>query len=107
MLREWIFAHPEDRELYRRAKIAAAKETTCRPGIVTDYNQHKEPVIRKIYERMFRAHGLLHERRMVLGRMPSEEAVGIPSCGGPGVLRHEFFVSALMCDLLSPRRGPD
>jgi GrpB-like predicted nucleotidyltransferase (UPF0157 family) len=59
MFREWLFAHPEDRELYRRAKLAAAKETTCRRGIIRDYNQHKEPVIRKIYERMFRAHGLL------------------------------------------------
>jgi hypothetical protein len=24
-----------------------------------DYNRHKEPVVRDIYERMFRAHGML------------------------------------------------
>jgi GrpB-like predicted nucleotidyltransferase (UPF0157 family) len=59
MFREWLIAHPEDRELYCRAKLAAARVTTDRGGIVMDYNQHKEPVIWEIYERMFRAHGLL------------------------------------------------
>jgi GrpB-like predicted nucleotidyltransferase (UPF0157 family) len=59
MFREWLIADAEDRELYRRAKLAAAKQTTDEGGIVMDYNRHKEPVIRDIYDRMFRAHGLL------------------------------------------------
>jgi GrpB-like predicted nucleotidyltransferase (UPF0157 family) len=59
MFREWLTEHPEDRELYRRAKVAAAKETTSRGGRVMDYNREKEPVIREIYGRMFRARGLV------------------------------------------------
>jgi GrpB-like predicted nucleotidyltransferase (UPF0157 family) len=59
MFRAWLIAHAEDRELYRRAKLDAAKETTERGGRVMDYNRHKEPVIREIYGRIFRAHGLL------------------------------------------------
>jgi GrpB-like predicted nucleotidyltransferase (UPF0157 family) len=59
MFRDWLVAHPDDCELYRRAKLAAAKETTERGGMVMDYNRRKEPVLRAIYERMFRAHGLL------------------------------------------------
>jgi len=59
MFRDWLIAHPDDRELYERTKLAAAKETTASGGPVMDYNRHKEPVIRAIYERMFRAHGLL------------------------------------------------
>lgn len=59
MFREWLRAHADDREIYRRAKLAAAKETTDGGGMVMDYNRLKEPVIRDIYQRMFRAHGLL------------------------------------------------
>jgi len=59
MFREWLRAHPDDRELYARAKLVAAAETTDRGGIMMDYNRHKEPVLRAIYERMFRANGLL------------------------------------------------
>jgi GrpB-like predicted nucleotidyltransferase (UPF0157 family) len=59
MFRDWLIAHPDDCELYHRAKLAAAKETTARGGLMTDYNRHKEPVLHAIYERMFRAHGLL------------------------------------------------
>ena len=59
MFRDWLALHHDDRELYQRAKLAAAKQTTERGGLVTDYNRHKEPVLRAIYERMFRAHGLL------------------------------------------------
>jgi hypothetical protein len=44
---------------HRRAKLAAAAATTASAGIVTDYNRHKEPVLLEIYQRMFRAHGLL------------------------------------------------
>ncbi|WP_437653163.1 GrpB family protein [Sorangium sp. So ce1182] len=59
MFRQWLTDHPEDLELYRRAKLAAAAEVSTGSGLVVDYNKHKEPVIRAIYERMFRASGLL------------------------------------------------
>lgn len=59
MFREWLRGHPEDRDLYRRAKLTAAADTTSKDGNVTVYNKHKEPVLREIYERMFRANGLL------------------------------------------------
>jgi len=59
MFRDWLRSHPEDRDLYRRAKLAAAAEITDKGGIVMDYNRVKEPVLREIYERMFRANGLL------------------------------------------------
>lgn len=59
MFRDWLRTFPEDRERYERAKLAAAAEITERGGIVMDYNRHKEPVLRAIYERMFRANGLL------------------------------------------------
>ena len=47
---------PADEAAY--VPLAAAKETTEGGGLVTDYNRHKEPVLRAIYERMFRARGL-------------------------------------------------
>jgi GrpB-like predicted nucleotidyltransferase (UPF0157 family) len=61
MFREWLLAHPEERETYAAAKRAAAAEMNARPGGGTgmDYNRHKEPVVRAIYDRIFRAHGLL------------------------------------------------
>ena len=59
MFRDWLRSHPEDRDLYRRAKLAAAAEIRDKGGIVMDYNRVKEPVLREIYERMFRANGLL------------------------------------------------
>ncbi|WP_437970561.1 GrpB family protein [Sorangium sp. So ce260] len=59
MFRQWLIDHPEDLDLYRRAKLAAASEISAASGSVMDYNKHKEPVIRAIYERMFRANGLI------------------------------------------------
>jgi GrpB-like predicted nucleotidyltransferase (UPF0157 family) len=61
MFREWLVEHPEDRRRYADAKRAAAAEMNARPGGGTgmDYNRHKEPVVREIYDRMFRAHGML------------------------------------------------
>jgi GrpB-like predicted nucleotidyltransferase (UPF0157 family) len=55
MFRDWLRAHPEDRERYERAKRAAIPGG----GHVMDYNARKEPVIREIYDRLFRANGLL------------------------------------------------
>lgn len=61
MFRDWLVEHEDDRETYAEAKRAAAAEMNARPGGGTgmDYNRHKEPVVRDLYDRMFRAHGLL------------------------------------------------
>jgi GrpB-like predicted nucleotidyltransferase (UPF0157 family) len=61
MFRQWLHDHPDDLAAYAGAKRAAAAEMNARPGGGTgmDYNRHKEPVVRDIYDRMFRAHGLL------------------------------------------------
>jgi GrpB-like predicted nucleotidyltransferase (UPF0157 family) len=61
MFREWLLEHSADRERYATAKRAAAAEMNARPGGGTgmDYNRHKEPVVRDIYDRMFRAQGML------------------------------------------------
>jgi GrpB-like predicted nucleotidyltransferase (UPF0157 family) len=61
MFRAWLVEHDDDRERYAAAKRAAAAEMNARPGGGTgmDYNRHKEPVVRELYERMFRARGLL------------------------------------------------
>jgi GrpB-like predicted nucleotidyltransferase (UPF0157 family) len=61
MFHDWLVEHPEERQAYAAAKRAAAAEMNGRPGGGTgmDYNRHKEPVVRAIYDRMFRAHGLV------------------------------------------------
>ena len=61
MFQAWLRAHPDDLTAYAEAKRTAAAEMNARPGGGTgmDYNRHKEPVVREIYERMFRAHGML------------------------------------------------
>jgi GrpB-like predicted nucleotidyltransferase (UPF0157 family) len=61
MFHDWLVEHEDDRERYAHAKRAAAAEMNAQPGGGTgmDYNRHKQPVVRDIYERMFRAHGLI------------------------------------------------
>jgi GrpB-like predicted nucleotidyltransferase (UPF0157 family) len=61
MFHDWLVEHPEERETYAEAKRAAAVEMNAQPGGGTgmDYNRHKEPVVLAMYERMFRAHGML------------------------------------------------
>jgi GrpB-like predicted nucleotidyltransferase (UPF0157 family) len=61
LFREWLIAHPEDRDRYRDAKLGAAAEANAAGEHVMDYNARKEPVIREIYDRAFRAAGLLRE----------------------------------------------
>ncbi|MGM1064699.1 GrpB family protein [Saccharothrix sp. Mg75] len=55
MFRDWLRAHPEDRERYEAAKRAAVPGG----GHVMDYNARKQDVIREIYDRLFRAAGML------------------------------------------------
>lgn len=54
MFRDWLRTHPDDRELYERAKRSALGG-----DLVPAYNRRKEPVVREIYDRIFRAAGLL------------------------------------------------
>jgi GrpB-like predicted nucleotidyltransferase (UPF0157 family) len=55
LFRDWLRAHPEERELYEQAKRAALVGARY----VMDYNLSKQPVIRDIYARVFRAAGLI------------------------------------------------
>ena len=55
MFRDWLSCHPDDRIRYEQAKRSAVPGD----GHVMDYNARKQPVIREIYDRIFRAEGLL------------------------------------------------
>lgn len=55
MFRDWLCTHPDERALYEQAKRAAIPGG----GTVMDYNRRKEDAIREIYDRLFRAAGLL------------------------------------------------
>jgi GrpB-like predicted nucleotidyltransferase (UPF0157 family) len=55
MFRDWLRSHPEDRAEYEAAKRAAVPGG----GHVMDYNARKQATVRAIYDRMFRAAGLL------------------------------------------------
>lgn len=55
MFRDWLRANPEDRALYENAKRAAIPGG----GHVMDYNARKQEAIREIYDRLFRAAGML------------------------------------------------
>jgi len=61
MFREWLTEHADERQRYADAKRAAAAAMNAREEMGTgmEYNAHKQPVVREIYDRMFRAHGLL------------------------------------------------
>ncbi|MDQ0380995.1 GrpB family protein [Amycolatopsis thermophila] len=55
LFRDWLRTHPEDRDRYERAKRSAIPGG----GTVMDYNARKQDVIREIYDRLFRAAGML------------------------------------------------
>jgi GrpB-like predicted nucleotidyltransferase (UPF0157 family) len=55
MFRDWLRSHPDDRERYEAAKRAAVPGG----GHVMDYNARKQDTVRAIYDRVFRAAGLL------------------------------------------------
>lgn len=55
MFRDWLRANPADRALYEDAKRAAVPGG----GNVMDYNARKQDIIREIYDRLFRAAGML------------------------------------------------
>jgi len=59
MFREWLLAHPDDLVLYRDTKRLAASAANAAGEHVMQYNARKQQVIREIYDRAFRAAGLL------------------------------------------------
>jgi len=61
MFRDWLrdHDHDDDRATYVAAKREASAATQAVGGTGMDYNRVKEPVVRAIYDRMFRANGLL------------------------------------------------
>ena len=59
LLRDWLIEHPDDRDRYAAAKRESARQSNAVGEEVMTYNHRKEPVIRDILDRMFRAHGLL------------------------------------------------
>lgn len=64
MFRDWLTTHPEDRETYAAAKRSALAQVDAPGadhgalGFGMRYNLVKQPVVREIYERIFRAEGL-------------------------------------------------
>lgn len=65
MFRDWLVDHPEDRARYAEAKrsalvrVEASGDDHGALGFGMRYNAVKEPVVREIYDRMFRAAGLV------------------------------------------------
>lgn len=59
IFRDWLRAHPDDCARYREAKHDAVAHIRATGGHINDYNAHKQTVIREIYDRAFRALGLL------------------------------------------------
>lgn len=61
IFRDWLREDEADRRLYADAKRHAASEATAQGELMMDYNARKAAVIREIYQRAFRAAGLLKE----------------------------------------------
>ena len=59
MFRDWLRSHPDDRDVYAQAKRLAAAASNADGETMMEYNLRKQPVIRDILDRMFRAHGML------------------------------------------------
>lgn len=59
LFRDWLRAHPAEVALYAETKRAAAVAANAAGEHVMQYNARKEPVIREIHDRAFRAAGLL------------------------------------------------
>ena len=59
IFRDWLREHPQDRDLYRDAKLAAASESNDHGEHVMEYNARKQRVVREIYRRAFAAAALL------------------------------------------------
>ncbi|KAK2040764.1 UPF0157-domain-containing protein [Colletotrichum somersetense] len=60
IMKEWLIANDDDRELYARTKMEAAEVSNSLGEEVMDYNLRKENVIREILQRAFKAKGYLN-----------------------------------------------
>jgi GrpB-like predicted nucleotidyltransferase (UPF0157 family) len=61
IFRDHLRTHADDRALYAAVKRAAAVEANVHGEHVMEYNARKQDVVRQIYDRAFRAAGLLDE----------------------------------------------
>ncbi|WP_092506885.1 GrpB family protein [Agrococcus jejuensis] len=59
ILRDWLRAHPADRDRYAAAKREAADAARAHGEHVMQYNARKQSVIREVYARAFAAAGLI------------------------------------------------
>jgi GrpB-like predicted nucleotidyltransferase (UPF0157 family) len=59
IFRDWLLDHPDDRRRYAAAKRTAAHAANTARQDVMAYNLRKQPAVREILDRMFRAHGML------------------------------------------------
>ncbi len=59
MFRDWLRTHPDELVLYQSTKLAAAEASNLAGEHGVDYNLRKQAVIHEIYDRAFRAAGLL------------------------------------------------
>ena len=59
LFRDWLRDHPADCALYVDAKRAAAGETNAAGEEMMASNLRKQPVIREILDRIFRAHRMV------------------------------------------------
>ncbi|WP_420114908.1 GrpB family protein [Pseudactinotalea sp.] len=59
LFRDWLRTNPDDLARYQDAKLAAAEAANAAGEHVMQYNARKEQVIHDIYDRAFRAAGLL------------------------------------------------
>jgi GrpB-like predicted nucleotidyltransferase (UPF0157 family) len=59
MFRDWLKTHPEDREIYAAVKRESAAASLGPGETGHQYNAGKNDVIKEIYARIFKAHGLV------------------------------------------------
>ncbi|WP_182379159.1 GrpB family protein [Nocardioides sp. WS12] len=59
LFRDWLRGNPDDLARYRDAKVEAAEAANAAGEHTMQYNARKQAVIREIYDRAFRAAGLL------------------------------------------------
>jgi GrpB-like predicted nucleotidyltransferase (UPF0157 family) len=59
LFRDWLRGNPDDRLRYAEVKRASADASNAAHEDVMAYNFRKQPIVREILDRMFRAHGML------------------------------------------------
>lgn len=59
LLRDWLREHADDCEAYAQIKREAAEATHRSGGDLFDYNSRKDPFIRQLLDKIFKAKGLL------------------------------------------------